>query len=296
MKNKLQPVAWRSSFHILFLRLAVCGLALIYGLQLAACAPAATPMPVTAAAPAAVSTSAPAATGSGAATQSAAPTEAPLIIKTATPEPTGAPTSAPTIQETRLLTLDFPPAIRAGDSDVVRLTLEMDESGNLVPTVSQAGNVTKGEIVHVPNVYDSYNVLAEARLEMAGVDVRPNETVSEALTPGQKITFYWSVLPNDVGVYKGIVWFYLHFIPKVPGVNSATESRKLLWTQEIQIEATSFLGIRANPARWLGLTGTVVSSVLGLPFLESILKYVWKKLRRSKSGPAADKKKPAPEG
>ena len=179
------------------------------------------------------------------------------------------------LPETRLLTLDFPPRIRAGDSDVVKLTLEMDENGNLTPTVSQAGNVVKGAVVVVPNLFDTYNVLAEARLDMAGVDIRPGDTVSETLTPRQKITFYWSVLPADVGVYKGTVWFYLHFLPK----NGGIESRQALSAQQIEIEATSFLGLRANPARWLGVTGTLVSSVLGLPFLETILKYLWKRLR-----------------
>jgi hypothetical protein len=196
----------------------------------------------------------------------AAPTQSILPILPATQLP-------PSIPETRLLTLDFPPKIRAGDSDVVRLTLEMDENGNLTPTVSSPGNIINGTVVTIPNIYDSYNVLAEARLDMAGVDVRPNDTVSETLLPGQKITFYWSVLPNDVGVYRGTVWFYLHFLPKSTGV----ESRQALSAQPIEIEATSFLGLRANPARWLGFAGTIVSSVLGMPFLETILKWLWKR-------------------
>ncbi len=40
----------------------------------------------------------------------------------------------PAIPERRRLTLDYPPHIRAGDSDIVRLTLEVDEQGNLTPT------------------------------------------------------------------------------------------------------------------------------------------------------------------
>ena len=175
----------------------------------------------------------------------------------------------------RMLTLEFPPKIRAGDSDVVRLILEVDESGNLTATVSVAGNSIRGQVVIIPNLYDTHNVLAEARLDMAGVDIRPPETVSETLLPGQKATFYWSVLPPDVGRFKGTVWFYLHFVPKTSGV----ESRQALSAQPIEIEATSFLGLRANPARWLGIAGTFLSTVLGFPFLETILKWLWKRLR-----------------
>jgi hypothetical protein len=181
----------------------------------------------------------------------------------------------PAIPEQRLLLLEYPPKIRAGDSDVIKLTLELDESGNLTPTVSVEGNVIQGESVSIPNLFESHNVLAEARLDMAGVDIRPPETISETLLPRQKITFYWSVLPSEVGNFKGTVWFYLHFLPKTSGV----ESRQALSAQPIEIEATSFFGLRANLARWLGMAGSVVGSLLGFPFLEAILKLLWKRLR-----------------
>ncbi len=181
----------------------------------------------------------------------------------------------PAVPETRLLVLEYPAAIRAGDSDVVRLTLELDESGNLTPTAEIQGNIIQGAVISIPNVYETHNVLAEARLDMAGVDVRPGDLVSETLLPRQKVTFYWSILPSEVGKYKGTVWFYLHFVPKVTGL----ESRQALSAQMIEIESTSFLGLRANLARWLGVAGTFISSVLGLPFLEGVLKWLWQRLR-----------------
>ena len=255
---------------------------LMLGLLLA-CAPAATPPPVPAAtqAPAAVPTSAPAVTEGSAPTESSLPTLAPAITETLVIVPTksgqptqGIPEPAPALQEMRLLTLDYPPRIRAGDSDVVSLTLEMYENGNLTPTVSQAGNVSSGQTVYIPNVFDTYNILAEARLEMAGLDVRPNEVVSEPLTARQKVKFYWSVLPNDVGVYKGVVWFYLHFIPKASGV----ESRKTLSSQVIEIEATSFAGLRANPIRWLGLVNNASLSDNFFRYVTNIISNTYKGL------------------
>ncbi len=182
----------------------------------------------------------------------------------------------PAVLETRMLTLEFPAAIRAGDSDVIRLTLEVDALGNLTPTAAAAGNVTRGELVSIPNVYDTHNVLAEARLDMAGMEVRPADTVSEPLLPGQTATFFWSVRPTDVGTFRGTVWFFLRFIPKDGG----QESRQTLSAQMIEIEANSFLGIAAGPARWLGMAGMFVSSVLGLPFLEQALKWLLKRIRK----------------
>jgi hypothetical protein len=188
------------------------------------------------------------------------------------------PQGAPTVPEMRVLTLEFPPVIRAGDSDVITLTLEVDEQGNLTPTVSSVGNVTRSEVVSIPNVYETHNVLAEARLDMAGVEIRPTDMVSQPLLPGQPVKFFWSVRPAEVGKYRGTVWCFLHFVPKTNG----QESRQALSAQIVEVDATALFGIQAGPARWFGVVGTFVSSLLGLPFLESTLKWLWKKIRAAK--------------
>ena len=209
------------------------------------------------------SSSAPLAPAAAVATRVAEPTQAQVVEL------------SPAVPEMRMLTLEYPPSIRAGDSDVVRLTLEVDDQGNLTPTVSVAGNVTQGQVVVIPNVYETHNVLAEARLDLAGADVRPSDTISETLLPGQKVTFYWSIKPEDIGNYKGTVWFYLHFVPKAGGL----ESRQALSAQTIEINSTALFGIKAGVARWLGLAGTFIGSILGFPFLEQVLKWVWRRVR-----------------
>ena len=206
-----------------------------------------------------------------------APTPAPTSSAASAPTPTESISvpASPAIPETRLLTLEFPPSIRYGDSDLVRLTLAMDTQGNLTPTAVTKGNSTQGQILNVPNLYDTHTVLAEARLDMAGVDVRPPGQIGEPLLPGQTVTFFWSVAPRDVGTYRGTVWFYLHFYPKTGG----QDTRQALSAQPIEIESTSLFGLQATPARWLGVVGTFISSLLGLPFLDELLKRIWKRIR-----------------
>src|SRR5512146_459448 len=119
----------------------------------------------------------------------------------------GAPTqaaapAAPAIPEPRRVTVEYPGHIRVGDSDIVRLTLEVDTLGNITPTAETAGNVVTGQTVQVPNLYDTHNVIAEARLDLAGVDIRPADQVSEPLLPGQSVTFYWSVRPTGPGNFR----------------------------------------------------------------------------------------------
>jgi len=196
------------------------------------------------------------------------------LIPAATTLPTAAP--QPAIQETRRLVLEWPPVIRAGDADTVRLTLEMDENGNLTPTAEIEGHVTSGQTITIPNLYDTHNVVAEARLDMAGMQVVPSETASQPLRPGQSVTFYWSVRSAEAGKFRGVVWFYLRFVPLAGG----SESERAISAQTIEIEVVSFMGLKAGPARLLGVAGAFLSSVLSVPFLEDVLRWLWKRVKR----------------
>ena len=185
-------------------------------------------------------------------------------------------TTLPALPERRRLTMEFPPRMRAGDSDLVRLTLEVDELGNVTPTAEIGGNVITGKIVEIPNLYDSHTVIAEARFDIAGMEVRPADLVSEALTPGNSVTFRWSIRPPEAGVYRGTIWLYLHFVNKQNG----EESRKTVSAQIVEIEAVNFWGLSANFARTTGVIGSVLGTVIGFPFLEDIIKFIFKKRNR----------------
>jgi hypothetical protein len=187
-------------------------------------------------------------------------------------------TAQPAIPERRRLTLEFPPQIRAGDSDLVRLTLEVDDLGNLTPTAEIGGNEVIGEVVEIPNLYESHNVIAEARFDLAGMEVRPTELVSEALSPGNSVTFRWSIRPADVGLYRGAIWLYLRFVDK----QSGEESRKTISAQLVEIEAVNFLGLSGEFARTTGIIGSVVGTIIGFPFLEDIIKFLFRRRRVSK--------------
>ena len=203
---------------------------------------------------------------------------APLVIlptpteeQPSSPEPVAPP---PAILESRRLTLEYPPKIRTGDSDVIRLTLEVDNLGNITPTAEIQGNSVAGQIVQIPNLYETHNVIAEARLDLAGPEVRPSEAVSEPLVEGQSVTFYWSVRPVSAGTFRGTAWLFLNFIDKASGV----ESRKAISAQPVEIEATSFLGLDGNVARTAGGIGSAVGAVLGFPFASDVLKWLWERI------------------
>jgi len=184
---------------------------------------------------------------------------------------------APAIPESRRLTLEFPPLMRTGDSTRIRLQLEVDDRGGIVPTAVVEGNVVTGEVVEIPNLYETHNVIAEARLDMAGMQIQPPGTISEPLKQGRSVTFFWSVRPEDSGTYQGTAWLHLRFVPRSGG----EESRIPVSVQFLEIEAKSFLGfVPGGTARGLGALGSVVGSVLGFPFVGDIVKWFLRRVRR----------------
>jgi hypothetical protein len=178
-----------------------------------------------------------------------------------------------------LLTLEFPPKIRAGDSDIVRLTLQVDESGNITPTAEVNGNVTQGDVIEIPNLYASHHIIVEARFDVAGLQVSPPDLSSQTLSPGQTVRFFWSVRPQEVGIYKGTVWLFLRFVDKVSG----EESQRAVSAQTVKIEAVNLFGIPARVVRVVGGVGSVIGGVIGFPFFEDVIKFIWGR-RKKKRG------------
>ena len=187
-------------------------------------------------------------------------------------------TAQPAIPERRYLALEYPPRIRAGDSDIVRLTLNMDDSGNITPTAVIEGNVVTGEVIEIPNLYETHHVVVEARFDIAGIQVAPPGLSSQTLSPGQSVMFFWSIRPQEVGTYRGTVWLFLRFVDKV----SQEESRRAVSAQMVEIEAVNLFGVPAGGVRTVGGVGSVVGAVVGFPFFEDIVKFLFRKSRRQK--------------
>ena len=102
--------------------------------------------------------------------------------------------------------------------------------------------------------------------------VQPADAIFEPLKRGQSATFYWSIRPQEPGIYRGTVWLHLNFADKSTG----EESRIAVSAQIIEIEAVDFFGLSVNLARTSGVIGSFVGGVVGFPFLEDIIKFLFK--------------------
>jgi len=214
----------------------------------------------------------------GGAAESSEPTKLPatavLIPATATVAPVNpaAERPAPALPEFRRLTLDFPLRIKAGsESDIIRLTLAVDELGNLTPTAEFEGNVTQGEVIEIPNLYATHNVVAEAVYDVAGLEVKPTGATFQPLRQNERIVFQWSIRAQEVGTYRGTVWLHLNFEDR----SSGEKSRIPVSAQIVEIEAVDFFGFSVNFVRTSGVVGSVLGSILGFPFLKEIVLFLF---------------------
>ncbi|HSV85879.1 MAG TPA: hypothetical protein VLH85_04850, partial [Levilinea sp.] len=121
------------------------------------------------------------------------------------------------VTETRLLTIEYPHSLRVGDADLVHLSFEVDQEGRIPPTPQTGGTPLDDEIIEVTDLYDTHNLVLEARLDLAGMQIAPQASISEPLRRGQALTFYWSISPSQPGTYRGNLWVYLNLVPKGGG-------------------------------------------------------------------------------
>ena len=85
--------------------------------------------------------------------------------------------------------------------------------------------------------------------------------------------FFWSIRPVELGTYRGTVWLFLRFVDKVSG----EESRRAVSAQMVEIEAVNLFGVPAGVVRTVGGVGSVVGAVIGFPFFEEIVRFLFKR-------------------
>jgi hypothetical protein len=152
----------------------------------------------------------------------------------------------PSLPEARTIQLEFAPVMRAGDSQIVKLTLSADGGASEADTL-----------------YEDYTVIAEARLDLPFGEIRPAEVVSTPLLAGGSATFYWEVAPRVAGALRGTAWLYLRFIPKAGG----EETRQAVSAQLVEIRLKSVLGRTGGEARAIGVVGLLIGLLVGFPFV-----------------------------
>lgn len=155
----------------------------------------------------------------------------------------------PAILNNRRIELAWPTVLRIGDSYTMELNFEPLNDDQLSSAQQQGFS----------DIYGDYNVMAEARFEVAGLRFEPANPIRESMPFGQGLRFKWKVVADKTGSYDGTIWLSLRFLP----LDGSPPSQEPVHVQSTRMHANGLLGMDAPTARLTGGVGVV----LGTAFL-----------------------------
>lgn len=173
----------------------------------------------------------------------------------------------PAVPETRRLELAWPAMLRLSDPGRITLTMQIDQK-----------DIHAGQTPGESTQSSGYNLLVEADLEISGLQAVPAGEIAEPMQPGQSVSFYWSIRPDQAGIYPGMVWVHLRFVPAKgeSSVGQKEEIRRVLTAQPVEIRTEQLMGLGGPQARALGISGIIVSSLVEIGPIAARL---WKRIR-----------------
>jgi hypothetical protein len=206
------------------------------------------------------------------------PTQAPAFSPTAptAPQPTAtfavlptSPVPTPTsVIEARLVELEWPPRLRFGDSDVVRLALIPSGEGYTLTTeFPEHQTITQTVTVQRPGGYDLYAV---ARLDGVRFNLSPIGDQERYLPPNEVVTWRWSLTPRAPGQQRLSLALLLRWKPSPGTAGMVSESEA--FTKSLDISVTSFFGLTRGQAMTTGLAGLILGGGLCLFMLGTFIR------------------------
>jgi len=154
------------------------------------------------------------------------------------------------------VTLEWPGVMRIGDKVDVTLYLQPMQAASTLFTTSP-GYV---------DVYDVANVMAEARLELAGVVLEPANPTRVSLPLGNSARFTWEIYPSHIGRYTGDSWLSLRFLP----LDGSPAIQVPVYVGEINLHASSLFGLSLQVTRPVGVIGIIIGLAL---IIRDMVKY-----------------------
>ena len=186
------------------------------------------------------------------------------------PVPLSGPSSIQHSEESidrRTLVIEWPEKMSKNEKGYILLTISSQEPENqegLNPQAGEAGNLSSAGL---PDIYKTYNPVANARLEMSGLRAS-EETYKQPVRPGEAVAFRWEVQPDAEGIYQGAVWLHMEFVPKEGGPVEET----LLLSRPIEIHSVTLLGYSRRQVQIFGWAGLLLSAAFAYPSLRNRFK------------------------
>jgi hypothetical protein len=201
------------------------------------------------------------------------PTEAATGVPgpSSTPPPTGgaAVTPIPTaVVEDRVVELEWPPEMRLGDSELVRLALNPAKDGYVV-TTEFPGHQTVTQTVPVPQ-RPGYDLSAAAQLTGVGFAFDPPGEQARSLAVAEPVTWRWTITPRAAGQQTLALSLVLRWTPQAG--NSAPARETLVYSKGMQVYVSALLGLTTREVTLAALAGLLLGGGLSVPLALYVLR------------------------
>jgi hypothetical protein len=200
------------------------------------------------------------------------------LEETPTPAPGPTPSPEPEVEE-RIAETEWPASMRVGDSDVIRFSLIPAPDGGYVATPEIEGHELEPTPLPLTVVRPGYTGYAIASLSAAGLEAESASPDKQLLTPGQPNVWRWTVSPDEAGDYRVVVNLTLRWEPNA-GTDLPGPFEEAVWSRIMTIEARATLGLSGLQIDWVGLGGSVLGTIAGLPFTKKVLDSLRGRLRQ----------------
>ncbi len=154
--------------------------------------------------------------------------------------------STPVTMDERLVVMEWPKSVRIGEQAEIWLTFKAAKGENPAPST------------YSTDIYWHYNLMAEAKYEVAGFKVDPANPTRESMPPGRTVRFKWVISTDRVGSYSGKVWLSLRLLPRDGGPASQVP----VFIQDVVINSYSLFGMTEAMAYLMGGAGVMLSVVI----------------------------------
>lgn len=158
------------------------------------------------------------------------------------------------------MTIEWDSNNPAGDISIVKLSLNIDEK-EYRSFISQSSKMLNSASFFQNQFVDSqqdFTELAEARLELPKLDVKPLGTVGQPYRRGEEVVFYWNVTSILGGDFKGSIWVYV----ANKSIARDLASRYPIAVQPIELHWRDLFGLSGKSARYAGVIGLIIGILL----------------------------------
>ncbi|HEY5984513.1 MAG TPA: hypothetical protein VIU38_13695 [Anaerolineales bacterium] len=162
--------------------------------------------------------------------------------------------------ESFTVSLNYPTQMRVGDSWRVWLHVSP-------PTDTAVGSAPTTEEARLQEALKTERLVAEARLELPGADVRPREAVNQYASSGRAADFVWSAVLAEPIEARGTVWLSLI----VKDAQSGQQSRATISAQPMETRGATVLGLSGPMARAVAGLGILAAGVIGFPLAANMI-------------------------